>query len=105
MNIMMLLNGRKYKCYTIRIFDAPMNDDKGYANYEADENILVEQKADTITDLIILWKKLIKKYEGWTYCVLETKLTSNNQTEYHMLVGGALDPSDIDIIEEYKFVK
>ena len=46
------------------------------------------------TSLIELWKKFLKTYEGYTYCI-------RDMSDDHIMVGGVYDPNDIDIIEDY----
>lgn len=88
--------------YVIRVYKLKYSFDKYDDNIylvpesDVDENdILIENWASTIERIIKRWNILIRKYEGYTYCVKDVE-------QDEILVGGVFDPSDIDYLDEYK---
>lgn len=51
--------------------------------------------ADSPENLIQLWEELLPEHEGETYEIIDT-------SDKHVILSGAMDPADIDILEEFK---
>lgn len=81
-----------YSKYEIRIFNERYNVD--YSYYSGDKDIKYQFSCDSPEVLFLECKKLIKQYEGDTYCIW-------NHSEKEIIVGGAFDPSDLSIIMRY----
>lgn len=84
--------------YQIRIYDeyekyGGYDDGIYYPNRDKEDVdcLVYLETASTKKEIIKIWNKLIKKYEGWTYCIRE---------DGDVIVGGIFDPNDIEILEE-----
>lgn len=75
--------------YEIRIYNERYNMDRDY--YEGDEDIRTRIICRSIEKLIESWKMLLEENEGETYSVWDGP---------DILVGGAYDPGDLDVILE-----
>ena len=73
--------------FEIRIFNERYNTHINY--YQGNEDIKCKFFTDSFKDLIRGWTVLLRVYEGKTYSVWDNG---------KCIVGGAFDPSDIDII-------
>ncbi len=89
------------KRYVIRIYTKDYSfsnyDDSIYEVPEKEVNfkdILLQNYTNTIQELLFFWNKLIKDYEGYTYCVKDV-------IDEVIIVGGIFDPSGKEIINEY----
>ena len=78
--------------YVFRFYDTDGYDDEIYQDYNNKADI--EIGYDYISDIIDSWEDILKEHEGCTYGFWD--LISE---EFPLLlVGGALDPADIDFI-------
>lgn len=77
------------KRYEIRIYNERFNINPNY--YQGNEDVKMRIYADSKKSLIQKWIDNLEEYEGETYSVWDGD---------EILVAGAYDPSDIDIISE-----
>lgn len=83
------------KRYVLRVYDRSLPyDDDIYRSEENNDKIEVQFEADTLPDMLEIWYKQLEEYEGCTYCIKDME----NNT---LIVGGAYDPNDDDIIKEH----
>ena len=76
--------------YEIRVYYQRYNMNRDY--YEGNKGIAKRWKAKTPGELLKKWELHAEKYEGETYSVWD-----GNQ----IILGGAYDPDDDEIIREY----
>lgn len=73
-------------------------DDNVYCKPDKDIDYASEIKVWTVAqgiyELKFEWEKMLKSYEGFTYCV-------RDRLGDLVIVGGVFDPGDWEIIEEY----
>ena len=79
------------KNFLLRIFNQRFNMNPNY--YKGKNDVKLEVFCEDLECLKKAWKALLGNEEGETYAVWDLK---NN----YLIVGGAFDPSDIEIIEE-----
>ena len=82
--------------YEIRIFNELFNMDPDY--YKGNEDIKFSVWCETSKELKEKWEELLKENEGETYSIWD-------HTVNEIIVGGAYDPNDWEIIDEYFEVK
>lgn len=87
--------------YVIRIYKMKYcfdnYDDNIYRVSDRDVNpddVRITRYADDQQELLRVWKELLKKYEGYTYAIWDTKQDC-------IITGGVFDPSDDDWINDY----
>ena len=91
----------KKEAYVIRVYRTKYGferyDDNIYREKEKNVNpkdVLFQRITESRTELLLTWKLLLKKYEGYTYCV-------KNANNDDVITGGIYDPNDDEYIEEY----
>lgn len=78
--------------YEIRIYNERFNMDPDY--YEGTKDVRLVAWCNTPQELKERWEKLLKENEGETYSVWDCEANE-------IITGGAYDPSDYMIIDEY----
>ena len=78
--------------YEIRIYNERFNMDPNY--YTGNEDIKLSVWCGIPKELKRKWEELLDENEGETYSICD-------HTANDIIVGGAYDPSDYEIIDEY----
>ena len=86
--------------YVIRIYKLKFSfdryDDEIYRLPESRfcyDDIIVERVTDSIGRMRDVWRTILEKYEGYTYCIKDMSTDT-------ILVGGVMDPGDDEFIGE-----
>lgn len=78
--------------YEIRIYNERFNIDQDY--YTGNEDIKLSVWCGTPEELKEKWEELLDENEGETYSIWDHTIND-------IIVGGAYDPNDYEIIDEY----
>lgn len=95
-NILVQLKGNKFLTlipyegiarYVIRIYRSGKRDNTVFLSEYNNDKIILQRGSNTRMGILAQWRKLVKAYEGYTYCV-------KDMLQDKIIVGGILEPGD-----------